>query len=231
MYKLGLVGRGISHSKSQQMYEDLLKTSVDYHLLDYESEEQVPAAKDFFEQGFKGISITYPYKKTFINQVKVINEKIESLKAINCIRCDGKILVATNTDYLAANELLKRHLNKGKKFIVLGSGNMATIFLSLLADSNETYIQVSRSQDGDLNKYDYSALLDQKTSELFLINCCSREFVFKSSLPENSSFWDMNYSMKEHDSLFDRGITYCDGLELLRMQAKFALKFWKIENL
>ena len=48
MLKLALVGKEISHSLSQKMYEDLLKQKVDYSLLDYSSNQLIPPLSVLF---------------------------------------------------------------------------------------------------------------------------------------------------------------------------------------
>lgn len=228
MLKLGLLGKGISHSRSQEMYERLLDEKVDYHLLDFSSEEDIPKVLDLFHQGFKGLSITYPYKKTFLDQVEIDSDPVKELGAINCMGVfDGKIK-ATNTDYLAAEFLLKDFSQH--EFVILGNGNMARIFKKLMLLNGRTFSHFFRLENGDLNSLDYLSL--KKDKDLVIINCCSRQFRFDAQLPSGSTFWDMNYSFPEHDHLKNRGeLTYREGLDLLLEQARFALVFWKIRSL
>lgn len=228
MLKLGLLGKGISHSRSQEMYEKLLGEKVDYHLLDYSSEESIPMITELFKQGFKGLSITFPYKRTFLDQVEIDSDPIKELNAINCMGVfDGKIK-ATNTDYLAAEFLLKDFSNH--EFVILGNGNMARIFKKLMLLEGKTFSHFFRSEKGDLNSLDYHSL--KKGKDLVVINCCSRQFQFDAKLPSGSTFWDMNYSFPEHDHLKEKvDLTYREGLDLLLEQARFALEFWKIRTL
>ena len=227
MIKLGLVGKDIAHSRSQAMYEKILGQDVDYHLLDYAIEHSIPKLDDLFSQGFLGLSVTYPYKQLFLDDVVIVEADIKQLGAINCIRRIGEVFEATNTDYLAADWLLKNEYSRYKNFLILGSGNMSRVFESLLSKSSQSYQMVSRKRNGELNSLDYTSLLSSNESSL-VINCCSREFVFKASLPEGTGFWDMNYSFPAHNHLKNESIKYYEGLDLLEWQAKFALKFWEI---
>lgn len=228
MLKLGLFGKNISHSRSQEMYESLLKTKVEYHLLDYKDSGDIKPIEEYFSDGFNGLSITFPYKQHFLNQVEIQSPEIRDLQAINCIgEFNGKFL-ATNTDYLAAEHLLKNF--EAKKFVILGNGNMARIFLKLMRTLGHEFDHFSRSKDGNLNDQDYHSL--KKNRELVLINCCSRDYTFEADLPSGSTFWDMNYSFPEHNHLIkNEDIRYIEGIDLLLEQARFALAFWKIKPL
>lgn len=232
MYKLGLLGSNISHSKSQQMYEKILGEPVDYTLLDYQSEESIPFLESLFGEGYLGLSITYPFKKTFLNKVFIQDERVRRLNAINCLKKEKDKVLATNTDFLAAQRLLKNFSPEEYNFLVLGAGNMAGVFEECFKESLNNSKFLNRREHGDLNQISYDNLFqkdDQKS--LLLINCCSRDFIFHKNLPKGSVFWDMNYSMPEHDSLVEKGIDYRNGLDLLFWQAKFACDFWGIKHL
>lgn len=233
MIKLGLLGTNISHSKSQEMYERILGESVDYSLLDYPNEVEIPSLKELFSQDFLGLSITYPFKQTFLNDVLIQDENVLSLNAINCIRQREGRFEATNTDFLAAQELIKKFSPKKYEILILGSGNMARVFELCLKKSTYSWKQISRSSDGDLNQFNYvqhsKEIADNKN--LLLINCCSRDFIFRGELPEGTIFWDMNYAFPEHENLSARGIEYLSGLDLLFWQAKFAADYWGIKPL
>lgn len=231
MLKLGLVGKDISHSRSQEMYEKLLGKEVDYHLLDYSSESEVPEAMSYFENGFKGISITFPYKKTFLSSVVVSDPIVNKIEAINCLRFKGGVVEGTNTDLLAAKELLSHFDFQESKFVVLGNGNMAKIFTILLDEYQANFSQYFRSHDGDLNKVNFFEIFKENGKQNIIINCCARAFTFSANAPKDTLFWDMNYSMEEHQKLSKKGMTYREGLDLLELQAKFALEYWEIENL
>lgn len=221
MLKLALIGKDIGHSRSQEMYEKLLKQKISYDLLDYPDENSIPPIIDLFKGGYKGISVTYPYKRTFLNQVKVESPIVEKVNAINCIGFFDGIVKATNTDFLAAQKLLQRFPNK--LFIILGNGNMAKIFVTLFNELKIEFRHFYRAQNGDLNKVNFQTLKEN----FVLINCCSRKFIFEADLPRNTIFWDMNYSFEGHKTLKEsKSIQYLDGLDLLLEQARFATYFW-----
>ncbi len=230
MIKLALVGKNISHSRSQEMYERLLGERINYSLLDYQKETDVKSLDDIFKENFRGISITYPYKKHFLNDVIFSEQSIKELDAINCIKHENDNYVATNTDYLAAKYLIEIETTKNpsQDYIVLGSGNMATVFSMVFNQLGITYKNFSRREHGDLNRIKYCEVISRKA---VIVNCCSREFVFDSELPANSTFWDMNYSFEPHEKLKGAPFEYREGDDLLFYQAKFALQFWGIKDL
>lgn len=231
MIKLGLLGKNISHSRSKEMYESLLGEEVDYKLIDIDKKENVPLLNSYFEQySLMGLSITYPYKQHFLEEVIINNETIKSLRAINCIEKRDGLFYATNTDYLAALYLLEeRYFNEYTSFILLGSGNMAKVFSAAFKKHSREVKFLSRKNNGDLNKVDYRSLVKDKNT--LIINTCSREFEFNPSKSVECGFWDMNYSFEPHRKLEKNGMIYHEGLDLLREQGKFALKFWKMGHL
>ena len=228
MIKLGLVGRDISHSQSQAMYESILGQEVDYHLLDFENAQEVESLDLIFKNKYLGISVTYPYKQHFNSQVSINDDVVKKLGAINCIRLRNLTYEATNTDYLAAKHLLKTEFFEFENFIILGSGNMAKVFEELLKNSDRELLLLSRKTHGDLNQVNYEDQVDRKDKKTLIINCCSRDFIFRQEIPKKSLFWDMNYNFKGHASFKSNSLNYLDGLNLLRWQAKFALDFWDI---
>ena len=99
MISLSLIGKNISHSKSQNCYEKLLGRKIKYSLIDCPSENDIPSLEDIF-RNCQGLSVTSPYKKFFLNKV-IVGEEIQNLNAINCIRKNDNVFEGTNSDYFA----------------------------------------------------------------------------------------------------------------------------------
>ena len=231
---LGLLGANISHSLSKEMYEGIIGESVDYSLIDIDKEENIPSLTVLFDSyKLQGMSITYPYKKHFIKAVSYDDPLIESLKAINCIYKREDVFWATNTDFLAALHLIEtKYLVLYENFVILGSGNMAKVFEVALKKMKLDYISFNRQKDGDLNSIDYQDKLSKFNIEkTLIINTCSRDFIFKPTLALKCGFWDMNYSFSPHQNLDQKGLKYFEGIDLLKEQAKSALKFWEMSAL
>lgn len=231
MRKLGLLGREISHSKSQEVYEKLLGEKITYHLFDYSREEEVPSLEELFKK-VDGLSITAPYKKTYLKRKSVMNLNTQ-LGAINCIRKkeDGSF-EATNTDYLAVEKILEGLIEEVGELevLLLGRGSMAELTQKILDQKGLSYHHFFRDEKNpDLNTRDFSALkLSSKTP--LVVNSCSRDFIFSAPIPPETIFWDYNYSLEAHQQSLSSLCDYRDGLGLLELQAAFALKFWGISE-
>ncbi len=229
MLKLGLIGKDISHSKSQQMYQDLLGREIDYSLFDYNNENEIPSLDELFKQ-VEGISITAPYKKFFTDKVSIVSE-ISELGIINCIRKSKGIYEATNTDFLVVDNFFKTSkLLDDRKVVLLGNGSMAEITKYSAKVNNIDLLQFARSITKDFESLNLKDIQKDVGKKLLVINSCSREFGYKGETSDDLIFWDYNYG---HDFHFNRfslsNIQYIDGIDLLKSQASFALKFWDIK--
>lgn len=225
MISLGLLGKDIQHSKSQAMYEELLGQKIKYILFDFPSADEIPSLESFFEQ-VSGLSITAPYKKHFLGMTDK-NDQVARLGAINCISKSGTSYTSTNTDFIAVKELLPNLMGtQFRKVILLGSGSMAQIVKQACSELDIPVDQIARKSHGPLNVFNY--LKWQEAS--FVINSCSRSFLFESELFPGSFFWDFNYNQSEQQDFFQqqKSITYLDGIGLLKEQARHALHFWQI---
>lgn len=220
--KLGLIGKGISHSKSPEMYQQILDFTFDYELLDYSSESELPALEELSRR-FLGLSITAPYKPHYFNQVEKTEAAIQA-GVINCLYFKDSNVFGHNTDYSASKRILSdMELNKFDEVLVLGSGSMAHMLRSVFSELEIDYKSLSRKVDGPLENLDL-----ENRGKLLVINSCSRAFCFNGKLDKKSVFWDLNYdNQPNRDYLMDK-VCYVDGVELLREQAIDAAKFWNL---
>lgn len=221
MIKLALIGKNISHSKSQEMYEKILNKKIHYKILDYDSAELIPSAETLLNE-YSGVSITAPYKSHFIGEI----ENKTEFSFINLLyKVEGK-LFGDLTDYSALKVLLKDKSSRCDitKVVILGDGNMSLLVQSCLNNLKIQFIVLSRKQD-NLVSWD-KIKVDKNT---LIVNTCSRDFVVRAEKQFDCGFWDLNYSMIEHDSILsDHFKSYENGLNLLELQAKHALKFWNL---
>jgi shikimate dehydrogenase len=228
MLKLALVGKNISHSKSQQMYEEILQEEVNYTLLDFQNESDIPTAKELLLE-FDGVSVTSPYKKHFIEESK-IDPECKDLNAINCLRLNNNIVEATNTDYKAVKTYLATfNESSSLKVILLGNGAMSFMTQKILRANKISFKVFSRKNNGDITNLDLRDHFENNNDVKLVINSCSREFVFKGKLPKNSIFWDYNYNLTPHlETLPLLCEEYIDGLSMLKSQAVHALEYWAV---
>lgn len=228
--KLGLLGYPITHSLSPKLYQTFIPDELEsYELFSYANATDVPPLS-FFSSKLDGLNITAPYKKHFIKQIEIHSSLVKTIGAVNCLAFpdDGHV-VGTNTDVLAVVEILKNYLSSypSLKIILLGDGVMAQVTKLVADDLKIGLSQYSRKVHPDLSRLDISSMSETAVQTL-IINSCSRDFVFQGPLSGDEIFWDYNYSFLPHqNSLPSRVKSYQDGQEMLNLQAKAAIKFWK----
>lgn len=218
MLKLGLIGKNINHSKSPEIYQELLDEKHSYEVLDYSDETLIPSL-DELSQNFSGLNITSPYKKYFWDKV-TLNRAPKGLKCINCLKFSDKI-EGLNTDYLALKDLILEKHFKTKKFLILGDGNMAHVLKEICHEMEIHYQQTSR-------KLHENFPMIETDSNTLVVNTCAREYIYNGRAVKDQVFWDLNYN---HPGNLERcqelGFDYLDGMTLLKKQAEYALDFWK----
>lgn len=220
--RLALLGKGIQHSKSAQVYRELLERDIEYKLFDYSSPGKIPTLSSLFKD-IDGLSITSPYKSHFIDKCE-LSDIAKELGCINCIAKNGSRYIATLTDYSAAINILESF--EQNKYIILGDGKMSQMMQLILNQRYKNYQVLSRNNKL-IYEFDYESIADT-----LVINCCGRDFEFNSQLSKTNHFWDFNYSHVKHQSHFQKSLcSYTDGYSLLIEQARAALSFWNINSL
>lgn len=217
--KLALIGKEISHSKSQEMYEKILNQAVNYNLIDCKDRNQIPCAEELLKN-YDGVSITAPYKKHFLDSTEVNGSNLDS---VNVLYKENESIKSTNTDLFAIRNLLERFKSEGvRNFIILGSGSMAKL---LRGELSGTFVKEFSRKDKNLSKIDKENF--DKTT--LVINACSREYVYSGPTGCEYTFWDLNYNLEHHENLFaNSSVKYIDGTEMLLLQAKYALSYWNL---
>ena len=226
MKKLALIGKNISHSQSQKVYESILGEKVDYTLLDISEVAKIPRPEKLFDT-FEGVSITSPYKSVFHGQVFIEDPSLRSLNSINCLRKKGELYEGTSTDFFALRdhfgELIKEY--GPFKVALLGDGNMSILTRSILHEMGVEYRVFSRKLGNLAVDTDLAAIF-AAGQKVVVVNSCSREFVFRGKLPPDGLFWDYNYGVGGCGGHPEEYCSYKDGYSLLEQQAKYALSFW-----
>jgi shikimate dehydrogenase len=227
---LALIGKNIQHSKSKEVYENLLQKEICYDLIDLEKIQDLPDL-NILKKQFDGVSITTPYKDSYLSASNLQIDPIsQNLNAINCIGFWENQIKATNTDYLGIKQIiLDDFISLNRNLVILGNGVMARIIKHIARELALSFDQFCRNTHGDLTHLDIAKFLPQ-SSNLLIINCCSRDFHFQGNLPSDCYFWDLNYNLQYHqDTLPNKCDRYIDGTSLLVAQARQALLFWNIK--
>jgi shikimate dehydrogenase len=182
-----------------------------------------------------GISVTSPYKKYFLEDVE-LSQNAKFLGSINCIGLKGDRIAGENTDYLAILEILKNWIStfRDLSVVVLGDGVMSTVTKFALNNLNLEYKILSRRNVDGFTQLNLSKIFESdfsKNAQKIIINTCSREYVFAGTLPQDAIFWDYNYNFIPHSSVIPSKVKfYCDGMQMLELQARHSLAFWSIKS-
>lgn len=226
--KLALLGFPIAHSLSPKLYREILGSELEsYELLEIENPDSIPSLEEM-QKKFDGLSITSPHKKHFYKEVQISSEIVRELKAINTIAFRESGFFGTNTDVIAVEKILLRfkQTHPELSLVILGDGVMARLTVLVAKSLVIPFEQYSRRKGDDISHLNLAQPTRQQT---VVINCCSRDFVFRGSLHPDHIFWDYNYAFKPHqNSLPSQVKSYLDGEEMLRLQAQAAVEFWAI---
>lgn len=231
MRKLALLGKNIQHSKSPEIYKDLISPDIQYDLLDYKNESDIPTVEELMHL-YEGINITSPYKKVFLNDV-ILNHNAEKIGAINCLKRSGDKIYAENTDYMAIIDILDSFKKSEGNLTVaiLGDGVMSKVTQVALTELSIPWEFFSRKKTSGFAQLNLEKIYKEKKQTLLTINTCAREFVFSGKLPKESIFWDYNYFFEAHSSTIPSKVRlYHDGLSMLLKQAEYAVVFWSGKN-
>jgi shikimate dehydrogenase len=159
MKKLGLLGRNISYSFSQNYFNTKFKQEGIDHLFSYENfdiqniDEFPSILKN--NPALIGLNVTIPYKEVIIPFLDELSQDAQKIGAVNTITisAQGK-LTGHNTDFFGFNKSLETILEKHhKKALILGTGGAAKAVAFGLSKLNIQSSYVSRNQKENVISY------------------------------------------------------------------------------
>ncbi len=227
--RFALIGKNISHSRSPAIYRKLIDESVEYDLLDVDSEDKLPKLSDL-ARNYVGVNITSPYKTHYFNQVTITDPTVAALGFINTLSFQSTGIFGTNTDLLAVRLILKEFkLNhQTPHLVLLGSGSMAKLVTIVAAELGLSLVNISRNTNPNMAHMDLKPF-ENRSAQNIVINACSRDFVFSGQQSPQNIFWDLNYHFIPHQNALPFLVKeYHDGQEMLFLQAQAAKDFWPI---
>lgn len=150
MKKFGLIGQGLSHSKSPKLHQiigDKLSRNLTYQLFDLEHISQVKLLIDDLRNSkYDGFNVTIPYKEALIPFLDVITSKAQKIGAINTIYMKDNQVIGDNTDYDGFKYLFENQLKieRPTGIIILGSGGAAKSVYTVCKDFGYQPCVISR---------------------------------------------------------------------------------------
>lgn len=163
--KYGLIGEHLGHSFSKEIHEMLGKYT-------YEICEIAKDNLDSFmkEKAFIAINVTIPYKQQVIPYLDFIDDKAQSIGAVNTIVNKNNKLYGYNTDYYGLKSLIQTNDIdvKNKKVLLLGNGGTSKTARTVLKDLQAREIViVDINKDENVITYD-DALKYHNDSEIIV---------------------------------------------------------------
>ncbi|OPY03874.1 MAG: Shikimate dehydrogenase [Syntrophus sp. PtaB.Bin001] len=124
---LALIGHPVGHSLSPLMHSAALRNlniAGSYEAWDVSNLGE--AMDELRRRGFRGASVTIPYKRAVMAYLDDLDEQARSIGAVNTLIRQGESFVGTNTDWEGLIRALKRLTEiRGGHFIVVGAGGTA----------------------------------------------------------------------------------------------------------
>lgn len=114
--------------------------------------------------GFKGFAISMPFKRDVILHIDGVSSSAARCGSANTVVNDDGILIAYNTDYLAAKDFLQQQyifcsLQKDP-LIILGAGGLASAVTCAADDLEIPYTQVNRSTWSNISDIRHSVVFN-----------------------------------------------------------------------
>ena len=243
MKKLGLLGKNISYSFSQNYFTNKFeKEKIDqefsYENFDIQNiDEFTTILKNNRE--LIGLNVTIPYKEAIIPFLDELSENALEIGAVNTIRIstNGK-LFGDNTDFFGFNKSLEPLLEAHhKKALILGTGGAAKAVAFGLKKLNIESVFVSRQEKEDKITYNQ---INAKTFDNYkiIINCTPLGTFPKTELFPDIPYqyftskhiaFDLIYNPEKTEFLKkaeNNGAIIKNGYDMLVFQAEKAWEIW-----
>ena len=244
MKRFGLLGFPLTHSYSQNFFENKFKQlDLKDHVYDLFEMENLENFTVLFEKhpDLVGLNVTVPHKRNIIPLLDHLDKTASKVGACNVILNNKGKLIGYNTDYMAFKNSFSQWIGKNDKnnALVLGTGGASHAVTVALSDLGIPYQKVSRSlKNGDYTYQDIC--LDPHLLEQFhlLINTTPL-----GMYPQINTCPDLPYEkISSHHFLYDlvynpektlflkrgkiKGAKTKNGLEMLKLQAEHSWTIW-----
>lgn len=238
----GLLGRGISYSRSPEIHKSLWADDYcerQYILFDTtDLDTFVAKGKQMHE--LRGFNVTIPYKEAIIPFLDALEGDALATGAVNTVKCcpSGR-WVGYNTDVTGFEELLEgMPLNTCSEVYVLGTGGASKAVVRAFQKRGMPSSLVSRHPYGDTLSYEALSQTFSPSSPKIIVNTTPLgSHLFPDELPPipyhlltpADTLIDLVYVPEETPFMKEgqrRGATVSNGLKMLWGQARAAQLIW-----
>ena len=150
---LALLGHPVGHSLSPLMHSAALKhLKIEGRYEAWDVSDLKQAMDELKRKGFRGASVTIPYKSQVMAFLDDMDEQAHSIGAVNTLIRQGNGFVGTNTDWEGLIRSLRRVMPiRGRRFVVLGAGGTARAALYGLIREGGSPVVVNRTVERGQN--------------------------------------------------------------------------------
>lgn len=155
MKRYGLIGYPLGHSFSARYFADKFAregiADCRYDLYELKTIEELPALLEA-QPELRGFNVTIPYKQQIIPYLDDLSPETRMIRAVNCVRCEGRRLTGYNTDVTGLRASSK-HFSAGASRTGIGTGHgrgVASRAICIGTDGNSVRSSIAESGNGKL---------------------------------------------------------------------------------
>jgi len=219
--KTGLIGWPVAHSMSPVIHELFMKEAGirgKYFLFPVEPGNLSSRVTRLKHEGFTGLNVTIPYKKSVIHLCSSLSKDAEVSGAVNTLRFSSEEVLGFNTDISGFSAL---SMGFPTPFLVIGKGGAAMAVLA--AAGAENCRLISREKDTPVIRNGRTGTIVNATPLGW-----NNDDAFPIEIPPGWSFIDLNYNPRWlwRNSLSERGVRVITGERMLVEQAACSFALW-----
>jgi shikimate dehydrogenase len=249
MKRLAVIGHPVSHSRSPAMQNaalDALGLSDEwsYEAIDIEPGEFAQRVRELPGDGFAGVNVTIPHKRSALELADRASEAAAEIGAANTLSFSGELIGAHNTDATGLISVLAAPLG-GKAALVLGAGGSARAAVWALAGLGATLslwnrtperadelareLTGSRVSDAEARAGDFDVIINCTAVGMADEDPFAELPLDPERLEAGMTLVDLVYAGSESRLVREAregGATAIDGLEVLVRQGADSLRLW-----
>jgi len=238
----------------QRLFFDYYKIDGEYHALCVQSHQLKSTLHRLKNEGAIGVNVTIPYKEAITPFLNTITDEALAIGCVNTIKFSNGSIEGYNTDYIGFKKSLPLPVEK-QQVVLIGAGGAARAILLSLGEMKcrkvsifnrtfaraellvqdfqkrypKTIFQAYPFDPGIAGEIKQAAMLINTSSVGMKSNDPAIALIDPNWLHENLFVYDVVYNPAETPLLQQakaRGLTYCNGLDMLIYQGLESLKIW-----
>lgn len=252
MNRYGVIGNPVKHSQSPGLHRALAKAAdiiCSYERIHCSSDDFKKTVTDFFNDKGCGLSVTLPFKEQAFLYADQVTDRAKAVGVASVLKYENGVCIADALDGLSLVSDLQHSWGAmtNRRVLMLGAGGAArgcvpAILLTQPASFCVANRTLSRAQAlasdfasmGEVVAVTYAQLGDQDFDVVIHATSIGHQSellpVPTSIFSQGSVFYDLSYGAPAASFLkwaFASGAkSVCDGLGMLRVQAKLQFDWW-----